>query len=115
MKECPQEQVHIQIFNSVGWVSGFLETRQVWVSEDFLIPDSVLLLLLLLLLFYNRPREGFKKLNVKTIPLGFKLSILRQFIPVNFQRQLLHNGYQKFYYFEIWIFYSIFVIIKKYF
>jgi hypothetical protein len=54
-------------------------------------------------------------LNVKTIPLGFKLSILRQFIPVNFQRQLLHNGYQKFYYFEIWIFYSIFVIIKKYF
>jgi len=92
-----KSKAHIQIFNSVGWVSGFLETRQVWVSEDFMIPDSVLLLLLL---FYNGPREGFKKLNVKTIPLGFKLWILRQFIPVNFQRQLLHNGYQKFYYFE---------------
>ncbi len=41
-------------------------------SEDFLIPDSVLLLLLLLL-FYNRPREGFKKIECKKkkVPLGF--------------------------------------------
>ncbi len=70
MNERPQEQS----FNSVGRVSvSFLETHQVWVSEAFLIPDSVLLLLLLLLLFYNRPGEGFKKIECKKKSFRFQI------------------------------------------
>ncbi len=38
----------------------------------------------------------------KKIPLGFKVLVLKQLIPADFQRQFLQNKYKKFCYFKIW-------------
>lgn len=84
-----------------------LEIHQVWISEAFLIPDSVLLLLFLFKkkADLRRVLKFFKKNS-----LGFKVPVLRHIIPVGFQRWFLDKRYQKFCYFEHWI--ACFLFLK---
>jgi hypothetical protein len=45
--------------------------------------------------------------------MGFKVPILKHFIPVGFQRQFSHSAYQKLYYFKHWFFYFWNIKIAK--
>ncbi len=67
------------VYTNVGRVLVSLETCQVRVSESFLIPDPVCFFYYY---FYNRPGEGFKKLNFfvpRFQSAGFKTLNTNQF------------------------------------